>query len=79
VYSLLLCNPNPDNEYFKYDVAEKKISVITDDDYEMTVATMGSGKVNKKLVMQKGCMYVTAINKKNAAKKFLRLLSICKK
>jgi hypothetical protein len=65
--------PQPGQNIYKYDTATKKITVLTADDFEKVDIEIG-GQVNKKLVMKKGCLYVVALNRKNAAKKFLKLL-----
>ena len=52
---------------FKYDPIENE---LTEADYELLPADfMNPKKVKKKVVMQVGCHYISALNKKNAAKK----------
>jgi hypothetical protein len=66
--------PHPGQHLFSYD--GKKIEVITDKDYEPTSIAFNTGfqmEATKRLLMKNGYMYVVALNKKNAAKKFLRL------
>lgn len=65
--------PHPGQHIFKYNIQEKELSVISAEDFEKTTVDI-NGKVNKKLAIQKGCIYVVAINKKNATKKVLKLL-----
>jgi hypothetical protein len=62
----------PGQSLFKY--INKKISIIGEDDYEKTTVGL-KGKSQKKLIIEKGALYSVALNKKNAAKKFLRLLT----
>lgn len=47
---------------------------ISDDDYDKTAVGLNGG-ATKKLIIKRGFAYHLAINKKNAAKKFLKMLS----
>lgn len=66
---------NPGQSVFKY--LDKKISIIGENDYVKTSIAFRNGeemKAQKRLIMEKGALYVVALNKKNAIKKFIRLL-----
>ena len=63
--------PKPGQSIYKY--FNRKITTIGENDYEKATVTL-QGKSNKRLVLEKGALYVVALNKKNAAKKFLKLL-----
>jgi hypothetical protein len=52
--------PQKGQSLFTYEVATKKIE---------------TAEINDELVIANGFLYVLAINKKNAAKKFLKLLT----
>lgn len=64
--------PKKGQSIFKY--FDKKISIIGENDYEKTSVNL-DGKAQKKLIMEKGALYTVALNKKNASKKFLKLLT----
>lgn len=66
--------PQKGQKVWKYNLAEKSLRSITQEDFEKVTSNL-TGKVNKRLVMEKGSVYVVAINKKNAAKKCLKLLN----
>lgn len=52
---------------FKFDPSTNEITIA---EYELLPADYRNPKkVKKKVVMQAGCQYVSALNKKNAAKK----------
>ena len=65
--------PQKGQKVFKYDLKEKKISIIGESDFEKQTVGLNQ-KVSKKLILDKNCQYVVALNKKNAAKKFLKML-----
>lgn len=65
--------PHKGQFIFKYDMKERKVSVIQDSDHKKQSVGLNE-KVNKKLILDKNCLYVVALNKKNAAKKFQKLL-----
>lgn len=64
--------PQKGQSVFKYSVKDKKISVIGEADFEKQTVGL-EGNVNKKLIIEKNHLYVVALNKKNAAKKFLKM------
>ena len=58
---------------FKY--LDKKISIIGENDYVKTSVSL-DGKAQKKLIMEKGALYTVALNKRNAIKKLVELLTM---
>ena len=57
----------PGHRMFKYH--EGEISAVTDDEYEDNLTIGQSGR---KLIVTEGAIYTTALNRKNALKKWLR-------
>lgn len=59
--------PKPGHKFFKYDHAAKE---LTEAQYELLPADFRNPKkIRKKVVMEEGCSYISALNKKNALKK----------
>lgn len=65
--------PKKGQKVFKYNILEKKITTIGESDFEKQTIGIGQ-KVSKKLILDINCLYVVSLNKKNAAKKFLKML-----
>jgi len=61
-------HPKPGQSVFKYQ--DRKVQKLTDKDYEITFDITGK---KKKLIIQKGCMYVIALNENNAKRKFAKM------
>lgn len=61
----------PGQQVWRYDMKEDLLRPVCEEDYE-TTAELNSN--SKKLIIKPGIMYVTAINKKNAAKKVKNML-----
>ena len=67
--------PQRGQQVWKYNPVTKELRPIESSDFEKVVVAY-TGKTNKRLVMEKGCLYAVALNEKNAARKFLKLLSL---
>lgn len=63
--------PKKGQSLFKYNIQTKVITKVEDFQTEVKM----NGSVTKKLIMEKGNLYVAALNKRNAAKKFLIMLA----
>ena len=58
---------------WKFNMKTKEFKKVT----EFTDVTVKlNGSVHKKLLKEKDCLYVVAINKENAAKKIIKLLDV---
>lgn len=67
-------NPKPGHAVWEFDMINRAVNEAK---YEETVAVFPIQKVRRtglkrKLLMKEGCMYVSALNKENAIKKFNR-------
>lgn len=60
--------PKPGHKLFKFKDGD--LSVVGDDEY--SVITYGNGFTQKRLVVEPGAKYATALNKRNALKRMLR-------
>lgn len=59
----------PGHKFWKYDGV--KITEVTDEDYEDVVTDL-SGNPKQKLIVEDGCIYTSALNKKNAVKRWYK-------
>lgn len=68
-------NPYPGHTLFKF-APSGKLSEVTEEDYEQTDYDLSGGN-SRKLVQEKGCLYLSALNIKNATRK-LRKMGVVK-
>jgi hypothetical protein len=63
--------PQPGQQFYQLDISTAQITLAEFD----STSTDLYGKVHKKLILKDGCMYVCAINKTVAEKKFKRMIT----
>lgn len=65
--------PHAGHTCFEINVKTGAISPAKFEESTMTFAPNGNGMVRRKVVIQPDCLYVSALNKKNAIKKLQKL------
>lgn len=63
---------HPGHTCFQYDTSTGEVTPAV---FETTSENLATGKIRKKLLTKQGCLYVTALNKSNAQKKFNKTLA----
>ena len=64
---------NKGHKFFELDLQARTIRTI---DLEKTATITGATRI--KFVTKEGCLYCTALNLKNAEKKFIKMLNECR-
>ncbi len=67
--------PYPGHTTFKLDLSHPALLVSEIDEQDMEVIHNFNGGVTKKIVIKEGFLYCSALNKKNAIKRFSLMLS----
>lgn len=68
-------NPHPGHTLFKF-APSGRLTEVTEDEYEQTDYNLNGGN-SRKLIREKGCLYLSALNIKNATRK-LRQMGVVK-
>jgi hypothetical protein len=64
--------PHPGHTCYQFNLITKKITLAV---FETTTSNL-SGKNGRKLIVQPDCIYCTALNPKNAIKRFFKMLQL---
>ena len=67
----------PGHTAFEFDLAARDISPAEFEEVNIDLAEAEKGNLQrrKKLIMRQGCLYCSALNKKSAKKKFMKMLA----
>lgn len=63
--------PHRGHTLYEIDIARETVTEAT---FESVTATYTGERVSKRVIAKEGCVYISALNRKNAAKKYLTFM-----